>query len=154
MENMIPNEVCYTRYADDLLISSPYQFDKDEIINNINGILKYYGMTISAHKTRYGSSSGRNWNLGLMLNKDNNITIGHEKKQILKSRIYNFMKALSEVPNWKELPLLPDFLREEAPKLFGFISHFLNVEPEYALFVLTKYENKFNILIKDIYKKL
>ena len=65
----------YTRYADDFQISSKYSFSFTEIQDVIVSILKNFEapFTINSAKTRYGSSAGQNWNLGLMLNKDNEI---------------------------------------------------------------------------------
>jgi len=62
----------YTRYADDLIISCKIDFCKDKVTNLLNTVLAEFDtpFSIKHEKTRYGSSSGRNWNLGLMLNKD------------------------------------------------------------------------------------
>ena len=60
--------LCYTRYADDILISSQYSFHWTDVHNKIVGVLKYFSapFTLNSEKTRYGSSAGRNWNLGVM----------------------------------------------------------------------------------------
>lgn len=47
--------------------------------------------TIKTAKTRYGSSAGSNWNLGVMLNKDNNITIGHKKKRQFQAMLSSYV---------------------------------------------------------------
>jgi len=146
------NHFCYTRYADDLLISAPTRFDSTEIIDFVvNSLHDNYRLTLNTNKIRFGSSSGRNWNLGLMLNKDNNITIGHEKKQRLKSDIYNFLKDYNTMIGNDEIWL--DF-EQRARRLFGQISHFKNIEPDYATFILTKYERQFNITFEELYKML
>ena len=73
----------YTRYADDFTISSKYDFSYKQAEQYIIDTLKSFDapFSINEKKTRYGSSAGRNFNLGLMLNKDNEITIGHKKKK-------------------------------------------------------------------------
>lgn len=138
--------IVYTRYADDLLISAPEAFTdlKTCLIDTIELYLKQdYKMLLNKDKIRYGTSSGKNWNLGLMLNKDNNITIGHKKKQRLKIAINNLYRAhLAETVNQKQ-----------AYKVFGQIAHFQHIEPDYAEYVLTKYENKFNISLATLHKK-
>ena len=64
------NHYVYTRYADDILISSKSNFNWQELVNTLKGVLQPQ-FTIKDEKTRYGSTAGRNWNLGLMVNKDN-----------------------------------------------------------------------------------
>jgi len=83
----------YTRYADDFIVSSKYDFDFKRVERWIVEVLAEFNasFTIKAEKTRYGSSAGRNWNLGVMLNKDNNITIGHKKKRQFQSMLYNYI---------------------------------------------------------------
>lgn len=80
----------YTRYADDILISSKEDFSFETVINKIHTIFKRldYPFKLKESKTRYGTRNGRNWNLGLMLNKDNNITVGHVKKKELKTILF------------------------------------------------------------------
>ena len=72
----------YTRYADDFIISSRHTFDVKKVEEFLVNTLALFSapFTINTAKTRYGSSTGRNWNLGVMLNKDNEITIGYKKK--------------------------------------------------------------------------
>lgn len=82
----------YTRYADDILISSKYDFNFRKAEDVIREILKYFEapFKIKPEKTRYGSSAGSNWNLGVMLNKDNKITIGHRKKKIFAAMLSSY----------------------------------------------------------------
>lgn len=82
----------YTRYADDILISSKFDFDFRKVEDMIRAVLKYYNapFVMKPEKTRYGSSSGSNWNLGVMLNKDNKITIGYRKKKIFSAMLSSY----------------------------------------------------------------
>ena len=52
----------YTRYADDFIISSQYDFSFREIEDFIRTCLQHFGapFTIKPEKTRYGSSAGKN----------------------------------------------------------------------------------------------
>lgn len=92
----------YTRYADDFLISSrnPFRFkDVEEIIvsvlNQFNAPFQ-----LNTQKTRYGSSSGANWNFGIMLNKDNQMTIGRSKKKQFESMLTAYAKNKKAGINW------------------------------------------------------
>lgn len=131
-----PQKLVYTRYADDLLISSKYQFRYVDVQNEIQSILRQlYGKAIKVNttKTRYGSSNGRNWNLGLMLNKDNQITIGAKNKQRTRAALYSFLKDFTEGKRWSIM---------DAYHLQGELSYLSQIEPEYATHIITVYEMK------------
>lgn len=83
----------YTRYADDILISSKIGFDCNKLQDYVLDVLRKFDapFILKKEKTRYGSSAGRNWNLGVMLNKDNEITIGHQKKKTFKAMCCNYI---------------------------------------------------------------
>lgn len=83
----------YTRYADDFTISSRYNFNFKDVEKFIVDTLNSFGapFSINSSKTRYGSSSGSNWNLGVMLNRDNKITVGYQKKRRFKSELHTFI---------------------------------------------------------------
>lgn len=92
----------YTRYADDFLISSRYDFDIKEIERLVVDVLKKFRapFSINEKKTRYGSSSGSNWNLGVMLNKDNQITIGHKRKKQFQTMVFNYLMDRKNGRRW------------------------------------------------------
>jgi hypothetical protein len=83
----------YTRYADDFIVSSRYNFDVKEVERKIAEVITEFSapFTINPEKTRYGSSAGRNWNLGVMLNKDNEITVGHKRKRQFQVMLHNYI---------------------------------------------------------------
>jgi len=83
----------YTRYADDFLVSSKYDFDFREIEKVIMETLQQFNapFTLNTGKTRYGSSAGSNWNLGVMLNKDNKITVGYKKKRQFQAMLTSYI---------------------------------------------------------------
>ena len=53
----------YTRYADDILISSREMFGWREVVRLVEELLTPYDLTLNKDKIRYGSKNGRNWNL-------------------------------------------------------------------------------------------
>ena len=132
-KGLIKQRYVYTRYADDILISAKQKFDYDKIIEEIKKIFKDTPLTIKDEKTRFGSSSGRNWNLGIMYNKDNELTVGHKKKRQIKDNIYYFIK-------FKD-----NFDLSECQWLLGNISWLRAVEPEYTDGLLKYYTDKFDI---------
>ena len=107
----------YTRYADDILISSKVSFDWQQVQNDIQEMLREY--TLKTEKTRYGSFNGRNWNLGLMYNNNFEITVGHKKKQLVKNMVHNYMTKEEQhtYENWY--------------KLIGIVGYCNYIEPQY-----------------------
>lgn len=93
LRNFHDNKLIYTRYADDFLVSSRTTFSVAEVQRLIMDTLHEFGatFTLNTSKTRYGSSSGSNWNLGVMLNKDNQITVGYKRKRQFQSMLYNYI---------------------------------------------------------------
>ena len=126
LNNFLKNlnkDFVYTRYADDLLISSKSDFKADEyrIIQYIKQQLEKVGCRLSETKTRYGSCAGRNWNLGIMYNKDGNLTIGYRKKKYFKNMLHNF--ETGKIPQEKYYDALQT--------LTGQIVYAAYIEPEY-----------------------
>lgn len=111
------HNLIYTRYADDILISSKVHFDWETVQKDIQEILNHY--ELKTEKTRYGSFNGRNWNLGLMYNNKGEITVGHKKKQLVKNMIHNFITKpeLKTMENWYQL--------------IGTVGYCAYIEPEY-----------------------
>lgn len=110
----------YTRYADDILISSRVSFDWQTTQNDIQEMLGPY--SLKTEKTRYGSFNGRNWNLGLMYNNNFEITVGHKKKKLVKNMIHNYLaKEEKDYETWYQL--------------IGTVGYCNYIEPEY----FTKY---------------
>jgi len=108
----------YTRYADDLLISSKNSFEFQKVVTYIEKLFVrfQYPFELKQDKTRYGTRHGRNWNLGLMLNKDNQITLGHETKRKLKVVLHKIVQ--------KELPA-------KDPATIGMFAYLRQIEPDY-----------------------
>lgn len=113
----------YTRYADDFIISSQYNFDfrlvQQEIVDTLASFNAPF--TVNQKKTRYGSSSGGNWNLGVMLNKDNEITVGFKRKRQFQSMLRNFVRDTTSGNHWD---------KEEVQYLAGLHSYYRMVEPK------------------------
>ncbi|MCL2187345.1 MAG: reverse transcriptase family protein [Defluviitaleaceae bacterium] len=135
LRNLDNRRFVYTRYADDLLISCKTNFDKDLVQRLVNEALSKFNapFSIKAEKTRYGSAAGRNWNLGLMLNKDNEITIGHKRKKEFKAMLENYMRDRKAGNAWDKYDL---------QVLRGLISYYRMVERDYIDYLLQQYGKK------------
>lgn len=140
------NKLVYTRYADDIIISAYNNFDWRRVIESVNTVFTTLQtpFQIKAEKTRYGSSAGRNWNLGLMLNKDNKITVGYRNKKNYKAMLNNLMIAEASANFWNT---------EELYYFQGITSYYTSVEPDYFKPLIKKYEEMYNLTLKEIYKR-
>jgi retron-type reverse transcriptase len=135
LRNFEKDRFIYTRYADDILISCKRSFDKDKVQAYIADTLTEFNapFTIKSEKTRYGSSSGRNWNLGIMLNKDNQITIGHKKKKHFKAMLDGYVRAKKNGGGWE---------LHDVQVLSGLISYYRMIERDYIDYVIRTYSEK------------
>ena len=137
----------YTRYADDILISSQFNFNWQDVQKNIVSVLADFDapFKLNEGKTRYGSANGRNWNLGVMLNKDNKITIGAERKKTFKASLFQFMHDYEDGNPWSI---------EDTQHLQGLISYYTMVEKDAIADIIKRYSQKFkkdvHIAIKEI----
>ena len=130
----------YTRYADDIIISAKCSFDFKQIIEAIELVLKDTPLVINKDKTRYGSSAGRNWNLGIMCNKDGDTTIGYKRKREIKAVVHNYFTSRTAEP-WS---------LEDLRWLLGQLSWLQNVEPNYFKGFRKYLSDKYNTDIKDL----
>jgi hypothetical protein len=138
LSRRLPKEFIFTRYADDLLISSPYAFKWQDIQQIVIDLLHdlAYPFQLNTEKTRYGSIAGRNWNLGLMLNKDHKITLGHQQKERLRVGIFNFCVDLTKGKSWDKI---------DVQTLQGQLAYAMHIEPDYFKTIISKYETKFHV---------
>lgn len=136
----------YTRYADDFLISSEYEFSCNEIESKIIECLDSFGapFNINKTKTRYGSSSGSNWNLGIMLNKDNNMTVGYKNKRMFAAMIHSYAMDRMNGKPWE----LHDIQIME-----GYRNYYSMIEKEAINKIIDKLNNKLSINVVDMIKK-
>lgn len=136
----------YTRYADDLIISSRVDFKVRDIEKVVNDILSEFKapFRIKPEKTRYGSSAGSNWNLGLMLNKDNKITVGYKKKKQFQSMLYNYVSDKSKGINWNA---------EDLMTLQGLHSYYRMVEREAIDEIVNHFNSKLGVDVLKMIKE-
>ena len=136
------NKFIYTRYADDILVSSKYGFNVMDIENTIRETFAEFKapFKINDKKTRYGSASGRNWNLGLMLTGDYRITVGRKNKNKLKAMLSSFAMDLKNGVTW---PM------EKIQKMDGVRSYCAMVEPDSINGIVEHLNKKFEINIQN-----
>lgn len=118
----IVNDYClhhgliYTRYADDIQISSRVKFNPGDVIKIINYALPD-GINLNTKKTQFKSKNCRNYVLGVKYNQNCDLTVGHEKKHKIKNVCHALSKGITDsidIPHWK-----------------GLLSYYAGIEPEY-----------------------
>lgn len=145
LKNFQQKSFVYTRYADDILVSSKYEFNIADVEAEIIRVFGEFDAPykLNQKKTRYGSRAGSNWNLGVMLNKDNNITIGHKRKKQFEAILYSFiMDELNGSP-WSA---------DETRVLAGQKSYYLMVEPAAITGIINHMNKKYNVNVDRMIK--
>lgn len=136
----------YTRYADDFQVSSKYDFEYKVVEKFIVDTLSSFNapFKLNKSKTRYGSSSGRNFNLGLMITKDNEITIGHRKKRQFQAMLSSFVLDTQHGTPWST---------EDVQQLDGYRNYYHMVEGKTIDAIIKHIGDKYDVdivkLIKD-----
>lgn len=147
MKDGITRQFTYTRYADDIDISCHLSFDPMEMQDVIKAALEFIHapFTLNEEKTHYGNrNSSENWMLGLMWNKDNEITVGWRNLKQFKAQIVYYIDAKKNGNGWE---------LEDVQKFNGKISYYRMVEAEKIDYIIDHYNQKFDVnlmaMIKD-----
>lgn len=136
----------YTRYADDFIISSRFDFDVNEVERFVVDTLRDFQapFTINTKKTRYGSSAGRNWNLGVMLNKDNNITVGSKKKRHMQTMLFSYISDKKNGIEWSQ---------SDIASMNGTLSYYKSVERETIEAILNHLNKKMEVDVEMMIRR-
>ena len=129
--------ITYTRYADDMLFSADNKTALHAAIKIVKDAIADTNLRINDSKTRISTIYGKNWNLGLMTNKDNEITVGWRNKERARATLHNFILA----PNL----VTP----QQASEMLGKWQYYRQIEPEYFDNLLSKYSTQAGYNIKD-----
>lgn len=146
----------YTRYADDMCISCRVDFPYKVIENYIIDTLRWMHapFQLNTQKTHYGSRSGQNWILGVMLNKDNEISIGHREKKYFESMLTSYI--LSHGQGTFSGSYSRDAARpwplEDVRKLHGLYSYYKMVEPVRIQEIVEEYNRRFGVNFEALLK--
>jgi hypothetical protein len=142
LNSLDDNFYTYTRYADDMLISCRHKFDTNEVISLVKALLleMQTPFEIKDEKTRFGSKAGRNWNLGIMYNKDDNITIGYRRKRRIKTMLFQFFQGHRDY--------------EYVLELNGELAYLKNIEPDYYYGLMQSMNQKYDFHFMQEIKKI
>ncbi len=135
--------IMYTRYADDITLSSLHPINKSLITQIIKEYLPSE-IKLNEEKTVYLRNTNRLYITGVKINKDNNTTYGHEKTSLLKQDLFKLFISKSKGED----------ITETAREVLGQLSYAQRIEPQKVKLIIVKYCKKFNIPVSQIYKYL
>lgn len=146
LRNFEKQRFVYTRYADDFLVSSRYDFSYREIEKLMVDTLQEFGapFSINTKKTRYGSTAGSNWNLGIMVNANNEITVGHQKKRQFKAMLTSYVLDRRNGTAWD---------KHDIQIMEGLRSYYRMVEKDTIDEIVSKIGTKFGVDIPALIKE-
>ncbi len=128
----------YTRYADDIHISCFVEFDVKEIERFIVEVLHSLNapFSLNQEKTHYNSRAGKNYMLGVIINKDNEITVGHKTKDLIKVAVHNYMMDRKNKISWE---------LHDLQVLSGKLAYIKGIEPEWTKTFVKANAEKFGV---------
>lgn len=146
LRNFEKQRFVYTRYADDFLVSSRYDFSYREIEKLMVDTLQEFGapFSINTKKTRYGSTAGSNWNLGILVNANNEITVGHQKKRQFKAMLTSYVLDRRNGTAWD---------KHDIQIMEGLRSYYRMVEKDTIDEIVSKIGTKFGVDIPALIKE-
>ena len=146
LRNFEKQRFVYTRYADDFLVSSRYDFSYREIEKLMVDTLQEFGapFSINTKKTRYGSTAGSNWNLGVLVNANNEITVGHQKKRQFKAMLTSYVLDRRNGTAWD---------KHDIQIMEGLRSYYRMVEKDTIDEIVSKIGTKFGVDIPALIKE-
>ncbi|NVI83037.1 retron St85 family RNA-directed DNA polymerase [Janthinobacterium sp. BJB401] len=113
--------VVYTRYADDLSFSTKNSGVLNGVEKALGGIIESscsISLKVNRDKTIHSSKKNGRKITGLVIGSDNKVSIGLERKRLLRSQVYRFKKGFLDP--------------EQVGSLKGYIAFLQSVEPEHV----------------------
>lgn len=128
LREVLPKDILYTRYADDMIFSST-KFIDPSVTETVKDYVRKYGFNINNKKTYYMSKKGRRIVTGIIIDRGK-LSIGTKRKKEIKSMIYKKLKHGKG--------------KEE--QILGYLFFLKDIEPDYFNKILKKYSNYGDIL--------
>lgn len=119
----LPDGVAYSRYSDDITISSDWYLDESKTLEIVSSALGEAGFVINAKKTRRMGRGNSRRITGVYITPDGSLSMGKQRKRLLRNLTYRVLSGRSD----------------EVNRLLGMLAFCGQVEPEYLALVLSKY---------------
>jgi len=93
------NGLKYTRYADDIAISSPDKIDMNILEKQIyNSLPEYISLKLNDGKAKLIGPGQRKSVTGLIINNDGKVSIGRKRKRVIEAMAYNYSVKKGDIP--------------------------------------------------------
>lgn len=123
-----PRQISYSRYADDMALSTNHPKLLDEAKVFVEDLLKelgYLGLSLHTGKTVNVSTKNNRTLTGLVLSNDGHVSIGREKKRLIRAQVHSMINgALSQ---------------EACATLKGYLSFVYSVDPTFVSNLAKRY---------------
>lgn len=133
----IAHKMVYTRYADDLIFSTN---DRDalkdlyEYVKQICKTIAYPTLSLNFAKTVFTSKKWNRTVTGLVLTNDQRVSIGWEKKRVLRTQVYRYLQGKLADEDIAKLRGYLSFVRDVEPTLFEKLKGKVPKDARLALF--------------------
>ena len=124
----VEKDIIYTRYSDDITFSmneSSLRYDVYNKVCNVLSDMIYPKLELNKDKTIVSSKANKRIVTGLVLKNDGGVSIGRDKKRLIRSQIYRLSKGILD--------------EGEINGLRGMIAYVKSVEPEFVDKMRKKY---------------
>jgi RNA-directed DNA polymerase len=111
--------VTYTRYADDLTFSAPdvsLLYSLEKMIPDILRSMSFPRLTLNARKSVVITSARRRTVTGVVLSNDGRLTVGRDRKRLLRAKIDHLVKGTLS--------------GKERLELYGWLAFIKSIEPQ------------------------
>lgn len=116
------NGLVYTRYADDITISSAGHLDKDAIMAKIKlamDLIDYPKLKLNVAKTKLASKSTSRRVTGLVIANDGSLSLGRDRKRMISSMVHHAINGKSDVTTIAHLAGLLSFAHDVEPSFIA-----------------------------------
>ena len=144
MSKILKGRYVYTRYADDIQISSRAEFNYKEILNQMNGVLIALKAPFELAKDKTKYRNGSVFVLGVMYNQNCQRTVGHKNKKVFRATLFNYLCDRLNGIRWD---------KEKIMEMQGKFSYYVSIEKKVFLDILDEYSKKFDINVMNAIKE-
>lgn len=127
LKSAMPEGYTYTRYSDDICISSSQRIEIDSLVPEIERILGETGFKLNRKKIRFGGKGDKRKVTGIYITSDGRLSIGKERKRQIQSDLYRVLMRPCQ--------------RLDAYKVWGELNFCKQVSPEYFNSLVAKYSS-------------
>lgn len=113
----LPEGVSYSRYSDDISISSNTRLETDALVEMVSDKLAAHGFSLNESKIHVSGAGSRRRVTGVYLTPEGSCSIGSERKKRIKRELYQFL--VHRVGNPSQLMGLLNFCRQIEPNYYN-----------------------------------